>query len=307
MSITFLMYISYIIMASWYKDMISSSYIIASPMNRNCELPFQPTPMTQSIPQTDHFPTAFSQNPLQISTPESTQIFVYHSQAETTGWAAAGEIAVCLSVFIMTWCFSEKKWKKAMWISLDMDIARATHKENWFLMKHDFKKKTRLKWIEMRDSFKKKYKCACTYVAAIGAAIDVRFNSIWSRQTMTKWLRNTILEESVYTYDSKKHRIRIKKNKLLRPTSPKAVAFLEFVEQMRFWIKSNHIFPITASNSETILRIQWLEWHPSGHRVVPAADWTEIRKLYQRFKCYIHGRVQTSIFQRVVYICLRRM
>lgn len=107
-----------------------------------------------------------------------------------------------------------------------------------------------------------------------GAAIVIHFficlfNSISSKQSMTKWLRGTILDW-VSTHDSKKHRIRIKKNKLLRPTSPKPWLFWNFVEQMRFW--SNQIIssPLQLP-SETILRIQWLEWHPCGHRVVPAA------------------------------------
>lgn len=136
------------------------------------------------------------------------------------------------------------------------------------------KKKIGWNGLKWEIPSKTKYKCACTYVAAIGAAIVIHFficlfNSISSKQSMTKWLRGTILDW-VSTHDSKKHRIRIKKNKLLRPTSPKPWLFWNFVEQMRFW--SNQIIssPLQLP-SETILRIQWLEWHPCGHRVVPAA------------------------------------
>lgn len=120
-----------------------------------------------------------------------------------------------------------------------------SHETNaWF-------QKKKLGWNGLKCEIpsKTKYKGAYTYyVAAIGAAIVIHFficlfNSISSRQTMTKWLRNTILEESVYTYDSIRHSISESETKLLRPTSPKP--WQNFVEQMLL-IKSNHIFPITA-------------------------------------------------------------
>ena len=155
MSITFLLYISYIIMASWYKDMIISSYIIASPILETVNHRFNQPPWPNPFPTTSHKPIIFQPRFLRILCKSQhlnrlKYLFTTRKPKPLDG-PPPGEIAVCLSVFIMTWCFSEKKWKKAMWISLDMDIARATHKENWFLMKqmHDFKKKSvEMDWNE---------------------------------------------------------------------------------------------------------------------------------------------------------------
>lgn len=117
MSITSLMYISYIIMASWYKDMISSSYIIASPILGTVNYRFNQPPWPNPFPTTSHKPVIFQPHSLRILCESQhlnrLKLFVYHSQAETTGWAAAGEIQVCLSVFIMTWCFSGEKMKES--------------------------------------------------------------------------------------------------------------------------------------------------------------------------------------------------